>query len=57
MIIIYLLQNGFFFGLRLYDENINSIIGIPIMTVLTLGICLIIIVPLKKIPGIRHLIG
>jgi surface polysaccharide O-acyltransferase-like enzyme len=57
MIIIYLLQNGFFFGFKLYGNTINSIIGIPLMTILTLGICLVIIVPLKKIPGLKKLIG
>jgi surface polysaccharide O-acyltransferase-like enzyme len=57
IIIIYLLQNGFFFGFKLCDDTINSIVGIPLITVLTLGICLIIIVPLKKVPGLRHLIG
>jgi surface polysaccharide O-acyltransferase-like enzyme len=57
MIIIYLLQNGFFFGFRLYGNTVNSIIGVPIMTVLTIGICLAIILPLKKIPGLRRFIG
>ena len=57
MIIIYALQNGFFFGFTLNGNTVHSIIGIPLMTALTLGICLIIIIPLKKIPGIRKLIG
>jgi surface polysaccharide O-acyltransferase-like enzyme len=57
MIIIYLLQNGFFFGFRLYGNTVNSIIGVPIMTVLTIGICLAIILPLKKIPGLKKFIG
>ncbi|MCL2869130.1 MAG: acyltransferase family protein [Candidatus Bathyarchaeota archaeon] len=57
MIIISLIQRGFFFGLRLNGDTVNSIIGIPLMTILTLGVCLLIIVPLKKIPGLRHLIG
>jgi surface polysaccharide O-acyltransferase-like enzyme len=57
MIVIYSLQNGFFFGFKLYGNTVNSIIGVPITTVLTIGICLAVIVPLKKIPGIRKLIG
>jgi surface polysaccharide O-acyltransferase-like enzyme len=57
IIIIYLLQNGFFFGFRLYGNTVNSIIGVPIMTILTIVICLAIILPLKKIPGLRKLIG
>jgi len=57
MIIIYLLQNGFFFGFTLTGNTVNSIIGVPLMTVLTIAICLIIIVPLKKMPGIRKLVG
>jgi surface polysaccharide O-acyltransferase-like enzyme len=57
MIIIYSLQRGFFFGFELHGNTVNSIIGIPLMTALTLGICLIIIIPLKKIPGLRKLIG
>ena len=57
VIIIYLLQNGYFLGFTLNGNVVNSIIGVPLMTALTLGICLIIIVPLKKIPGLRKLIG
>jgi surface polysaccharide O-acyltransferase-like enzyme len=57
VIIIYLLQHGFFFGFTLTGNTVNSIIGVPLMTVLTLGICLIIIIPLKKIPIMRKLIG
>ena len=57
MIVIYALQTGFFFGFTLTGDVVNSIIGVPIMTALTLALCLLIIVPLKKIPGLNKLIG
>ncbi|MCL2134121.1 MAG: acyltransferase family protein [Candidatus Bathyarchaeota archaeon] len=56
MIFIYLFQTGFF-GFSLHGNIVNSIVGVPLMTVLTIGACLLIIIPLKKIPGLKHLIG
>jgi surface polysaccharide O-acyltransferase-like enzyme len=57
IIIIYLLQDYVFSGFALTGNAVNSIISIPLITALTLGICLIIIWSLKKIPGLRKLIG
>jgi surface polysaccharide O-acyltransferase-like enzyme len=50
------LQNGYF-GFAINGNTINSIIGVPLMTVITLFISLVIIVPLKKVPILRKLIG
>jgi surface polysaccharide O-acyltransferase-like enzyme len=57
MIIIYSLQNYVFSGSSLTGNAVNSIISIPLITVLTLGLCSIIIWSLKKIPVMSKLIG
>lgn len=56
MMVIYILQNGLL-GVTLNGNTMNSIIGVPLMTVITLLICLTVIVPLKKVPGLKRLIG
>ena len=56
VIIIYIL-NYIFSNVSLTGTAIKAIINIPIITALTLGICLLIIMPLKKIPGLKKLIG
>jgi surface polysaccharide O-acyltransferase-like enzyme len=50
------LQNGYF-GFAINGNTINSIIGVPLATVLTLFISLAVILPLKKVPGLKNLIG
>jgi surface polysaccharide O-acyltransferase-like enzyme len=57
MMVIYALQNGLFFGFTLNGNTLNSIVGIPLMAGLTLLICLAVIVPLKRVPIVRRLIG
>lgn len=56
MIVIYTLQNGLL-GLTLNGNTVNSIVGVPLMAAITLVICLAVIVPLKKIPVVKKLIG
>lgn len=56
IIILETLQNGCL-GFRISVTTMSSIIEIPIITVLTLLICLAIIVPLKKIPYVKKIIG
>jgi surface polysaccharide O-acyltransferase-like enzyme len=56
LIVLYSLQRGYF-GFTINGATINSIIGVPIITVITLFICLAIIVPLKKVPYLKQLIG
>ncbi|MCL2642014.1 MAG: acyltransferase [Candidatus Bathyarchaeota archaeon] len=56
MIIVYLLAHGFF-GFVLTGRTFDPILSVPLAAAVTLTICLIIIVPLKKIPGLRKLIG
>jgi surface polysaccharide O-acyltransferase-like enzyme len=56
MIVIYTLQNGLL-GVTLNGDVVNSILGVPLMALLTLAICLAVLVPLKKVPGLRRLIG
>jgi surface polysaccharide O-acyltransferase-like enzyme len=50
------LQRGYL-GFAINGNTINSIIGVPLITVITLFISFAIIVPLKKVPILRELIG
>jgi surface polysaccharide O-acyltransferase-like enzyme len=56
LIVIEVLQKGFL-GYAVNGNTINSIIGVPLMVVLTLFICLAVIVPLKRVPYLKQLIG
>ncbi len=56
IIILECLWRGYF-GFTLNGNTVNSIIGVPLATVITLFICLAIIVPLKKIPVLKKLLG
>lgn len=55
MIIIHLLQN--LSGFISNNHALNPIIGVPLTAILTLLFALIIIIPLKKIPLLRKLVG
>ena len=50
------LQRGYL-GFKISVTTINPIIEIPLVTLVTLLICLAIIVPLKKIPKVKRIIG
>ena len=50
------LQKGYL-GFKISVTTINPVIEIPLITVLTLLICLAVIVPLKKIPYVRRIVG
>ncbi len=50
------LQRGYF-GFAINGNTINSIIGVPLNTVITLFISLGIIILLKKVPYLKKLIG
>jgi surface polysaccharide O-acyltransferase-like enzyme len=50
------LQYGYF-GFAINGNTINSIIGVPLITAVTLFICLAVIIPLKKVPLLKQLIG
>jgi surface polysaccharide O-acyltransferase-like enzyme len=50
------LQRGYF-GFAINGNTINSIIGVPLITVITLFVSLGIILLLKKIPYLKKLIG
>ncbi len=56
MMIIYTLQNGLL-GVTLNGNTVNSIIGIPLMVAIVLLLCLAVLVPLKKVPVLKRLIG
>lgn len=56
MMIIYTLQNGLL-GVTLNGNTVNSIIGIPLMVAIVLLVCLAVLVPLKKVPVLKRLIG
>ena len=50
------LQKGYL-GFKMSVTTINPIIEIPLITILTLLICLAVIVPLKKIPYVKRIVG
>lgn len=56
VIVLETIQLGYL-GFALNGNVVNSIIGVPLMTVIVLFICLAIIVPLKKIPFVAKIIG
>jgi surface polysaccharide O-acyltransferase-like enzyme len=56
VIVLESLQYGFF-GFTLGVTSMNPFIAIPLSTALTLLICLAVIVPLKRIPHVKRLIG
>ncbi|MCL2134122.1 MAG: acyltransferase family protein [Candidatus Bathyarchaeota archaeon] len=55
MIAFYILKTVFVFVLNGYI--IDAIIDVPLTAILTLLLSLFIIIPLKKIPGLKHFIG
>jgi surface polysaccharide O-acyltransferase-like enzyme len=57
VIVLEVLQKGYFFGFTISIIKMNPIIEIPLITALTLLICLAVIVPLKKIPYMKRIIG
>jgi surface polysaccharide O-acyltransferase-like enzyme len=57
VIVLEVLQKGYFFGFTISITKMNPIIEIPLITALTLLICLAVIVPLKKIPYVKRIIG
>jgi surface polysaccharide O-acyltransferase-like enzyme len=56
LIVLYVLQHGYL-GFTLNGNTINSIIGVPLAAALTMIISLAIIVPLKKVPYLKKLLG
>ncbi len=50
------LQKGYF-GLKISVTTMTPLIEIPLLTIVTLSICLAVIVPLKKIPYVKRIIG
>ena len=56
MMVIYALQNGLL-GITLNGNTVNSIIGVPLMVGIVLLISLAVIVPLRKVPVLKRLIG
>lgn len=56
VIVLETLQKGYL-GFKISVTTMNPIIEIPLVTAVTLVICLAIIVPLKKIPYVKRIIG
>jgi hypothetical protein len=50
------LQKGYL-GFKISVTTINPIIEIPVITAVTLFICLAVIIPLKKIPHVKKVLG
>jgi surface polysaccharide O-acyltransferase-like enzyme len=56
VVILESLQNGYF-GFRISITSMNPIYEIPLITVVTLLICLAILYPVSKISGLRKIVG
>jgi len=56
IIILETLQKGYL-GFKISVTTMNPIIEIPLVTTVTLFLCLAIIVPLKKLPYVKRIIG
>jgi surface polysaccharide O-acyltransferase-like enzyme len=56
VMVIESIQSGYF-GFEISSNTLNSIIGVPLISMVTLFICLAVIIPLKKIPVVKRLIG
>jgi surface polysaccharide O-acyltransferase-like enzyme len=56
VMIIESLQRGYF-SFTISSSTLNSIVEVPLISFVALFICLAVIVPLKKIPGLKRLIG
>jgi surface polysaccharide O-acyltransferase-like enzyme len=57
VIVLETLQRGYLWGFTISGKTLNSIIEVPLITLVTLFICLAIILPLQKIPVIKRLVG
>lgn len=56
VIVLESLQRGYL-GFKISVNSMNSIIEIPLITAVTLIICLAVIVPLSKVPFVKRIIG
>ena len=56
VIVLELIQKGYL-GFQISLSTMNPILAVPLITAVTLLICLAVIIPLKKIPIIKRLIG
>ncbi len=56
VMIIESLQRGYF-GFTISSNIMNSIIEVPLISVVALFMCLALVIPLKKIPVLKRLIG
>jgi surface polysaccharide O-acyltransferase-like enzyme len=56
MMVLEALQRGFF-GFQISLSTMNPVLEVPLITVVTLLICLGVIYPLKRIPVVKKLIG
>jgi surface polysaccharide O-acyltransferase-like enzyme len=56
VIVLLTLQRGLL-GLKISVTTLNPILEIPLISIITLAICLAIIVPLKRVPYLKRLIG
>jgi surface polysaccharide O-acyltransferase-like enzyme len=57
VIVLETLQRGYLWGFTISGNNLNSIIEVPLITIVTLLICLGVILPLRRVPIIKKLIG
>ena len=57
VIVLETLQRGYLWGFTISGNTLNSIVAVPLLTVVTLFICLAVLVPLRKVPVLNRLIG
>jgi surface polysaccharide O-acyltransferase-like enzyme len=56
LMVIETIQKGYL-GFTINGSTINSVVGVPLVAVITLFVCLAIIMSLKKVPVLKKLIG
>ncbi len=56
LMVLYVLQNGYL-GFTLNGNTVNSIVGVPLTALVVFLISLAVIVPLKKVPVLKRLLG
>ena len=56
LIVLETIQNGYL-DLTINGNIVNSVIGVPVVTVIVLFVCLAVILVMRKVPVLNKLIG
>ena len=57
IIVLETLQRGYLWDFTISGNYLNSIVEVPLIRAVTLLICLAVLIPLKKVPILKNLIG